>query len=228
MAVVAADIDIASATETANLISQTGGPAEALRADVTAHDDIALMVAFAEERFGGLDILHNNAGVNAGWPRFPEAASERWETAVAINLTAVIAGTQAAVPAMRRRGGGAIVNSASLAGLVTYAADPIYAATKSGVVAFTRALAFLKEECNIRVNCVCPGFTDTPLPRRRLGDMPPEERQRWEEGLAKVPMLQPEEVADAILELIRDENLAGAAMTVVYGKGRRIVPEPSL
>jgi NAD(P)-dependent dehydrogenase (short-subunit alcohol dehydrogenase family) len=172
VSVVVADIDPAAGEETVALIADAGGSAASVPTDVTKWEDIERMVAFAEEKFGGLDILHNNAGINAGWPRFPDAARERWDRTVAINLWAVIAGTQAAVPVMRRRGGGAIINTASLAGLVTYGTDPIYGATKSGVVAFTRALANLKDEDNIRVNCVCPGFVDTPLPRRRLGHAP--------------------------------------------------------
>ncbi|HLA19005.1 MAG TPA: SDR family NAD(P)-dependent oxidoreductase, partial [Dehalococcoidia bacterium] len=182
------------------------------------------MVAFSEETFGGLDILHNNAGINAGWPRFPEAPRERWDRTIAVNLWAVIAGTEAAVPAMRRRGGGAIVNSASLAGLIAYQEDPIYAATKHGVVGLTRALKFLKDEANIRVNCVCPSFVDTPLPRRRLDSMPAEERARWEAILARIPMVPPSEVADAVLEFIRDGSLAGEAMAIQYGQPRRLVP----
>jgi len=232
--VVVADINEETGLETVALIEKGSGAdganagAAFVRTDVTDWRDIEGMVAFAEDRFGGLDILHNNAGINAGWPRFPDAPRERWDRTVAINLWAVIAGTQAAVPAMRRRGGGVIINSASMAGLVTYGADPIYGATKSGVVAFTRALAFLKEEANIRVNCVCPGFVDTPLPRRRLGDMPPAERERWGAALERIPMLRPEEVAEAVLELVRDGSLAGAVMAVEYGKGRRLVAEPAL
>src|SRR3989304_3615907 len=102
---------------------------------------------------------------------------------------------------MRRRGGGVIVNSASLAGLIAYQEDPIYAATKHAVVGLTRALAFLKEEANIRVNCVCPGFVDTPLPRRRLESMTDEERARWEAVLARIPMIPPSEGADAALDI---------------------------
>lgn len=225
---VVADIDEAAGEETVDLIASAGGVAGFVKTDVTVWDDIEGMVAFAEERFGGLDILHNNAGINAGWPRFPNAPRERWDRTVAINLWAVIAGTQAAVPAMRRRGGGVIINSASMAGLVTYGTEPIYGATKSGVVAFTRALAYLKDEDNIRVNCVCPTFVDTALPRRRLDDMPPEERERWRAALDRIPMLRPEEVAEAVLELVRDESLNGAVMAVEQGKARRLVAEPAL
>ncbi|HLB26803.1 MAG TPA: SDR family NAD(P)-dependent oxidoreductase [Dehalococcoidia bacterium] len=223
-AVVVADIDDGGGRETVRLLEEAGHRAAFVRTDVTRWEDIQRMVAFAEETFGGLDILHNNAGINAGWPRFPEAPRERWDRTIAVNLWAVIAGTEAAVPAMRRRGGGAIVNSASLAGLIAYQEDPIYAATKHGVVGLTRALKFLKDEANIRVNCVCPSFVDTPLPRRRLDSMPAEERARWEAILARIPMVPPSEVADAVLEFIRDGSLAGEAMAIQYGQPRRLVP----
>lgn len=228
VSVVVADIDPAAGEETVALVAAAGGAAAIVPTDVTKWEDIERMVALAEEKFGGLDILHNNAGINAGWPRFPDAARERWDRTVAINLWAVIAGTQAAVPAMRRRGGGVVINSASMAGLMTYGAEPIYGATKSGVVAFTRALAYLKDEDNIRVNCVCPTFVDTPLPRRRLDDMPAEERDRWRAALDSMPMLKPEAVAEAILGLVRDDSLAGRVMAIEYGKQPRLVPEPVL
>ncbi|MBI5285660.1 MAG: SDR family NAD(P)-dependent oxidoreductase [Chloroflexi bacterium] len=227
-AIVVADIDDDGGQATARIVEEAGGRAAFVRTDVTRWEDIAAMISFAEQTFGRLDILHNNAGINAGWPRFPEAPRERWDRTVAINLWAVIAGTQAAVPAMRRAGGGVIVNMASLAGLVAYDVDPIYAATKHGVVGLTRGLAFLREEANIRVNCICPSFVDTPLPRRRLAQMPPEERERWEASLARIPMISAEEVADAVLEFVRDDALAGAVMAVTHGRPRYLVPVPSL
>lgn len=227
-AVVVADIDDDGGQETMRIVEEARGRAAFVRTDVTRWEDIEAMVAYAEETFGRLDILHNNAGINAGWPRFPEAPRERWDKTVAVNLWAVIAGTQAAVPALRRAGGGVIVNMASLAGIVAYDADPIYAATKHGVVGLTRALAFLHEEANIRVNCICPGFVDTPLPRRRLAMMPPAERERWEINLARIPMISPAEVAQAVLEFVRDDALAGAVMAVMHGRPRQFVPVASL
>ena len=109
-------------------------------------------------------------------------------------------------------------------GLIAYDQDPIYAATKHGVVGLTRALAFLKDEANIRVNCVCPSFVDTPLPRRRLESMTGEARARWEGVLARIPMIPPSEVADAVLEIVRDGSLAGEAMALQYGQPRRLIP----
>lgn len=225
--VVVADIDEVAGAGTVRAIAGAGGRAEFIRTDVTRQDDIDAMVRRAAERFGGLHIVHNNAGINAGWPRFPAASAERWQRTLAINLWAVIAVTQAAVPAMQAAGGGAIVNMASLAGLVAYAADPIYAATKHGVVGFTRALSFLKEEANIRVNCIAPAFVDTELPRRRLGDMPGDERARWEATLARTPMIAASDVADAVLALVRDDARAGGVLALVHGREPRFVdPAP--
>jgi len=226
-AVTIADVDPDGGRETVRLVEGAGGRAAFVHTDVTRWEEIERMVAFTEETFGGVDILHNNAGINAGWPRFPEAPRQNWDRTIAVNLWAVVAGTDAAVPAMRRRGGGVIVNTASLAGLIAYPQDPIYAATKHGVVGLTRALAFLKDEANIRVNCICPGFVDTPMPRRRLESMSGEERARWEGVLARIPMIPPSEVADAVLEIVRDDSLAGQAMALQYGQPRRLIP-PSM
>ncbi len=222
--VVAADIDDAGGHETVALIERSGGKAAFVHADVTNRGDLERMVAFAEETFGGLDILHNNAGVNTGLPRFPDAPAERWEQTFAVNLWAVIAGTQAAVPAMRRRGGGVIVSTASIAGIIQYQPDPIYAATKHGIVGLTRALVFLKDEANIRVNCVCPGVVDTPMLTRGLDEMTPEERAQRDAIVGQMPLIPPGEVAEAVLEFIRDDSLAGEAMGIMYGRPRRLIP----
>jgi NAD(P)-dependent dehydrogenase (short-subunit alcohol dehydrogenase family) len=225
-AVVAADIDETAARETVRLIEEAGGRGAALGVDVTNPSDIDRMVAFTDETFRRLDVFHNNAGINTGWPRFPDVSRERWAKTVDVNLTAVIAGIQTVTPIMRRSGGGAIVNSASMAGLIAFDTEPIYAATKHGVVGLTRALAFLTDEANIRVNCICPTFVDTQLPRRRLQEMEPDERKRWEAVLDRMPMLSPEEVAEAVLTLVRDESLAGQVMALAPGQPPRFVPPP--
>lgn len=224
--VVIADVDEEGGRETVRLIEGEGGRAAYVRADVTRREDLERMVAFAEETFGGLDILHNNAGVVTGVPRYPDGPAASWERTLAVNLWSVIAGTQAAVPAMRRRGGGVIVNTASIAGLTGYQPDPVYAATKHGVVGLTRSLLILKEEANIRVNCVCPGVVKTPLVTRGLEGLSPEERAGREAWLAQMPMLEPEEVAEAVLSLIRDDSLNGEAMGILPGRPPRLVPPP--
>jgi NAD(P)-dependent dehydrogenase (short-subunit alcohol dehydrogenase family) len=215
--IVAVDIDAAGVRETAARISHAGGNAVPLRADVTNSTDVARMIAVAAERFGGLDILHNNAGVVTGRPGYPEAAPEQWQRVLDINLRAVILGTQLALPALRRRGGGVIVHTASMAGIVGYPPDPIYTATKAGVVMFTHAMGPLAAE-GIRVNCVCPGLVDTPMLRRS--------RESGETVLpADMPMLRPEDVADGVVQLITDDSLAGRALCVAVGL-RDFVPLP--
>ncbi|HEU4760662.1 MAG TPA: SDR family NAD(P)-dependent oxidoreductase, partial [Dehalococcoidia bacterium] len=107
--VAVADIDDAGGKETVSLIEKAGGKASFVHADVTKREEVERAVAFAEETFGGLDIMHNNAGVNTGTPRYPDAEPERWEKTLAIDLWGVLAGVQAAVPALKRRGGGVII-----------------------------------------------------------------------------------------------------------------------
>jgi NAD(P)-dependent dehydrogenase (short-subunit alcohol dehydrogenase family) len=225
-AVAVADVDEEGGRETVRMIEETGGRAAFVRVDVTRREDIEKMVSFAEDTFGGLDILHNNAGVSTPPPRYPEAPIDLWERTLAIDLWAVIAGTQAAVPAMKRRGGGVIVNTASVAGLIAYIPDPIYAAVKHGVVGFSRSLTYLKPEANIRVNCVCPGVVNTPMIRKGMDTLSAEERAQREAMMSQMPLIPPEEIADAVLEFVRDESLNGEAMGVTYGRPRKLVPPP--
>ena len=222
--VVVADVNAEGGGETVSLIEQAGGRAAFVKCDVTSRDDLEGMVAFAEQTYGGLDILHNNAGIGTPPPRFPDAPPERWEQTLAVDLWSVIAGTQAAVPAMRRHGGGVIISTASMAGIIQYQPDPIYAAAKHAVVGLTRALVFLKDEANIRVNCICPGVVDTPLLTSGLEDLRPERRAQREAIMGRMPLIQPGEVAAAVLALVRDDSLTGEAMGIMYGRPPRLIP----
>ena len=222
--VVVADVDDDGGRETVALVKQAGGKASFVHTDVTKREDLEAAVAFAEETYGGLDILHSNAGVNTSGARFPDAPPEFWEKTLDINLRAVIAGTQAAVPAMRRRGGGVIVNTASMAGVIQYIPDPIYAATKHGVVGLTRALVFLRPEANIRVNCVCPGVVDTPMIHKGVEQLTPEQRAQRDAMMSSMPLMQPSEIAEAVLGIVRDDSLAGEAIGVTYGRPPRAIP----
>ncbi|GBD12440.1 2,5-dichloro-2,5-cyclohexadiene-1,4-diol dehydrogenase [bacterium HR24] len=223
-AVVVADVDEDGGRETVRLIESEGGRAAFVPVDVTRWEDLERMVSFAEETFGGVDILHNNAGVATGRPRFPDAPRERWERTLDIDLWAVIAAIQVVVPAMRRRGGGVIVNTASLAGVMGYQPDPVYCAAKHGVVGLTRALVFLKDEAGIRVNCICPGVVDTPLIYRGIQSLEGQERDYWETYIRNMPKLQPEDVAEAVLTFVRDDSLNGEAMGLLPGSAPRLIP----
>jgi NAD(P)-dependent dehydrogenase (short-subunit alcohol dehydrogenase family) len=222
MAVVIADTDEHGGAETARQIETGGGNAAFVLTAVTAEADVRAMVAFAEQRFGSLDVLVNNAGV-APEPHFPEATPEHWGRTLDVNLRGVMLGIQFCIPAMRERGG-AIVNISSMAGVgyEPYEA-PEYAASKAGVVRLTAALGYLKEESGIRVNCICPGWVETPAVQRALATMTPEERA----SLAFPPppvLIKPDEIAEAVVTFICDETLAGRVMVWPDGEPRRLVP----
>lgn len=213
--VVAADVNAASAAETARMITEGGGAAIAVRVDVSVEADLLAMFEAAERAYGGFDILYNNAGIATGLPQWPDTPEEKWHRTLAIDLWAVIRATQLAIPRLRARGGGAIVNTASMAGLIGFSLDPVYAAAKGGVVLFTRSLAGHKERDNICVSCVCPGVVDTPIVR----DAEDPRVRRMPERL---PFLPPEEIAEAVVALIR-EDAAGKALRVSADLGRAYV-----
>jgi 3-oxoacyl-[acyl-carrier protein] reductase len=211
--VVVADLDVEGGAETVRLVEEGGGLAQLVEADVAEPAGIRTMFAAADELFGGVDIVHNNAGVVSGEPMWPDMALERMKLMVDVNLAAVCMGTQAGIAALRRRGGGAIVNTASIAALRPMPADPVYGATKAGVVQLTQSCAVLAQE-GIRVNAVLPGITDTPiLAKTGDGSRP----AAWlEPVLAKVQAVRPEEIAAAVVELASDDGLAGELRIVTH------------
>lgn len=213
--VAVADVDTGGGSETVRQIEQAGGEATFLAVDVTDAAQVQSMVAAAEDAYGGVDIVHNNAGILVPTRDLAGADLDRLLTMVQVNLTAVLVGTWAAIPALQRRGGGAIVQTASVAGLVPFPGNPGYAATKAGVVGFTRSLYNLKDELNIRVSCVCPERVDTPLLTGAMGGrpLPP----------GTPPLITPDEVAAAVLLLVRDDEAAGAVMKVSPGQPPEIL-----
>lgn len=218
-AVVVDDIDEAGGRETVVLITTSGGRAAFVRGDVANEADVRAMIAFARETFGPLDILVNNAGVFIEPPFFPDADAARWGRVIDVYLRAVMLATQCAIEAMRERGG-AIVNISSGAGIGFRAHwAPEYAAAKAGVVRLTAALAPLAETMGVRVNCICPGWVNTPASRRTIGAMTAQERKTLPPVL-----VQPEEIADAVVAFIRDDSLAGRVMLAYEGEPRRLVP----
>lgn len=216
--IVVADIDEAGGEETVRLVGEAGAQAAFRRCDVTKTEDLEGTFAFALERFGSLDIVCNNAGIGERQDLFEDETRE-FERVIAIDLTAVIDATRLAVRAMRARGGGVIVNTASMGGLLPMPNNPVYAAAKAGVVNFTRSLAHLREQWNIRVNAICPSYTDTPLVR-----------QAGEERVKEVAailggILDPDFVAEGVVELVEDDSRAGAIMRVTVQKGRDYAKE---
>lgn len=180
-AVVIADIDAAGAKRVAGEIGAAGGRAVAFEADVTDPARVEAMVVRAVEEFGRLDILHNNATLLETAP-IHKLSLEGWNRTLAVNLTAPFVGIRAAVPVMRREGGGAIVNTASISGLAGDYGLAAYNAAKAGVINLTRTAALELARHRIRVNCVCPGAVDTPLLGSLLGDNAPVAHWRRRPG----------------------------------------------
>jgi len=210
--VIVADLNEAGGAETVDLVGAAGGIAIFRRCDVTHTEDLASAFACAFEHFGALDIAFNNAGIG-GENLFDDEVGD-WARIVDINLTAVIDATRIAVREMKRGRGGVIVNTASMGGLLPMPDSPVYAATKSGVINFTRSLAYLAPQDRIRVNAICPSFTDTPLVRKSGDDR--VEAMKLQVG----GILQPEDIAAGVIELVEDDTRAGAIMRVTVRGGR--------
>jgi len=211
--VVCADISGAE-KQTADLIGESAVP---VRADVSQSDDVIKMIDTAEQRWGGLDVLFNNAGFGGPIKPIAEQTEENFDNVVATNLRGVFLGMKYGIAAMLRRGGGSVVNTASAVALVGFKGHSAYAASKAGVVQMTKCAALDYAEEGVRVNAICPGMTWTGLvptsvehPVPPPGMRAPQPMGRW--GLA-------EEIAAVALFLASDEAslITGAAIPVDGG-----------
>jgi len=185
--VVAADLDLDGARAIA---AEVGG--HAVPCDVADLDANRAAVAFAVERAGGLDLVHLNAGVTTGCGLGDDFDLARYRRAIGANLDGVAFGVHAALPALRARGGGAIVATASLAGLTGVPYDPVYAASKHAVVGLVRSLAPGLAGAGIRLNAVCPGYAESAIIEPIRADLTAS-------GLSIIPA---ETVAAAVVELL--------------------------
>jgi len=209
--VVLGDLDESGLARTARDVEDAGSRAAWVPTDVRDPAALERLLDRAEADGGGLDILHNNAGLSGGTPTWPDIAVERIAELVDVNLKGVLFGTRLALPRMAARGGGAIVNTASMAARAPLPPEAIYCATKVGVTLFTQSCAPLRESHGVRVNCVCPGITETPMLQttgpggRGLADY-------LKPVYAAIVPIQPEEIAAAVLALIEDESRAGVVV----------------
>jgi NAD(P)-dependent dehydrogenase (short-subunit alcohol dehydrogenase family) len=173
-----------------------------LRADVTSFEDMRNLVEFAVENYGGVDVLVNSAGVQR-YGTVVETEEEVWDEVLAINLKGIYLASKQAIPGMRARGGGAIVNLSSVQAFASQKGVAAYTASKGGINALTRAMALDHADENIRVNAVCPGSVDTPM-LRWAADLFKGEKTAEEtvEGFGKMHPLgrvaRPDEVAEVI------------------------------
>ena len=213
-----ADMNEDGGRQTVHMITENGGDATFVQVDVSNATEVEAMISKAVETYGRLDCAHNNAGV--GTPsRVPTAdyTEEQWDYVLRINLKGVWLCMKYEIPQMLKQGGGAIVNTASVAGLVGFPTSSAYVASKHGVVGLTKTAALEYARHGIRVNCVCPGYIETPMTERSRND--PE---RMAHMIASEPigrLGKPEEIAETVVWLCSDAAsfVTGHTMTVDGG-----------
>jgi 3-oxoacyl-[acyl-carrier protein] reductase len=217
-----ADLDEAGMAQTLDLVRQAGAEGSARRVDMADFDGLEAWLASAAAD-GGYDVLYNNAGVVSGAPQFPKAGAAKNRWIIDVNLTAVVIATEAAAQAMAARGGGVIVNTVSTVALGTGFSDALYASSKAGLLMFTRCCAPLKAGMKVRVAGVLPGLTDTPILHKTGAD---GRAADWMapilSGYAKCA---PEDIADAVIDLVEDDDLPGGAWVAVRNVDGRIERE---
>ena len=201
----------------AALARELGSAAAFRHTDVGVLADVEAAVSFAVERFGGLDVMHNNA-VWSGGGYVHEIDPAIWDQSIRVMLTGVFYGIKAAVPAMLARGGGSIVNTSSIEGIVAEIMAAPYNTAKAGMINLSRTAAIEYGRKGIRSNCICPGVVDTPLAAMLMA-IAPKPRAAIEAEHAIGRLIRPEEIANVALFLASDESSAvtGAALVVDGG-----------
>jgi meso-butanediol dehydrogenase/(S,S)-butanediol dehydrogenase/diacetyl reductase len=212
--VVIADIDEDKGTAVARSL---GDRAAFRRADVTSLADLEATVASAVERFGGLDVMHNNAAATGGG-YVGEIDPEVWDASLKIMLTGVFYGMRAAIPAMLRRGGGSIISTSSVEAFYGEIMAAPYCTAKAAIVNLTRTVALEYGRRNIRANCICPGAVDTPL-LARMNEIGPRTREDLAAQHAIGRLLRPDEIASVALFLASDESSAITGAAIVADGG---------
>jgi NAD(P)-dependent dehydrogenase (short-subunit alcohol dehydrogenase family) len=216
---VIADMNVDGGQQTVHMITEQGGDATFVRVDVSHAAEVQAMISKAVETYGRLDFAHNNAGI-LGTPfiDMTECTEAEWNQIMNINLKGVWLCMKYEIPQMLQQGGGAIVNTASGAGLVGSAAFPIYDASKHGVVGLTKSAALQYAKRGIRGNAVCPGVIRTPMSQQGIDANP----QFEESAITRNPsgrFGKPEEIAEAVVWLCSDAAsfVTGHAMSVDGG-----------
>jgi len=213
------DLQEELAKKTVQEIKKANGDANFFRADVSNANEVQAMIQQAEDKFGKLNVLFNNAGI------FPDKDGSVldtdegvWNLVMQVNLKGVFLGCKYGIPALQRAGGGSIINTASFVALMGAATSQIaYTASKGGVLAMSREIAVEFARQNIRVNALCPGPVETPLLQELLSD--PEKRQRRLVHIPPGRFAQAQDIAQAALFLASDESsyINGTAFSVDGG-----------
>ena len=222
-AVVVSDVSVAGGTETVARITAAGGRASFVACDVTDEAQVQALVASAVKTYGRLDFANNNAGIEGPLSPIPQFEAAAWSQVLAVNLTGVFLCLKHEIPAILAQGtGGAIVNTASLAGLVAAPLSAAYTASKHGVVGLTKVAALELARTGVRVNAVCPAFVLTPMVER-TAEKVPELKSRLANNQPMGRLGTPEEIADAVVWLCSPQAtfLTGVALPLDGGATAR-------
>jgi len=201
--VVIADVVVSGGEETVRLIKAAGGEAVFIKADVSKAADVEALIKKTVDTYGRLDCAFNNAGIEGEMATTVDCTEENWDRTVAIDLKGVWLCLKYEIPQMLKQGGGAIVNTASVAGLVGFSGLPAYVAAKHGVNGLTKTAALEYAKAGIRVNAVCPGVIKTPMVDRLFSSQP-----HAGEAIAALEPVgrlgKPEEIGEAVVWLCSD------------------------
>jgi NAD(P)-dependent dehydrogenase (short-subunit alcohol dehydrogenase family) len=215
---VVVDRDTAAGEATAGIIRQQGGEALFIAADVTKSADVQAYVKAALDAYGSIDCFHNNAGIEGSVAPTAQYDEAMFDTVMAVNVKGVFLGMRHVLPVMLQQKRGAIVNTASVAGIRGSVGLSAYNAAKHGVVGLTRNAALEFASAGVRVNCICPGIIDTPLVARAFGATE-EIRETMHRFHPLGRMRKPAEIAKCVLFLASDDAsfVTGHALVVDGG-----------
>ncbi len=222
--VAVADYSSVMGQETVKLVEKDGGEAAFFEVDVSREDQVDKAVAGVVAKYGRIDILDNNAGINGPFGPVTTIAEKDWDHVMAVDLKSQFLFCKKVIPVMAKHGGGAIVNMSSQAAIIGIPQDPSYSAAKGGIISLTRSMAIAHADEKIRVNCICPGGVWTPMTQAFL----PKDPQQRDAILQNFNppgkrVIQPEEIARGVLFLACDDSSAVDGHVLVMDLANSII-----